>query len=73
MAQTDWTLLEPRETRDVACILRVLHRVGPLQLQDLVGQPELAGWSPQRMERAVVSAWSRTLIFIDNRDLLVAI
>ena len=73
MADAERVLLRPRDEADVACVLRVLHRAGPLPLRDLVGQPDLVGWSAQRLEHAVVSAWSRTLIFVDNRDLLVAI
>jgi hypothetical protein len=34
---------------------------------------DLAGWTRQRVEHAVVTAWSRNLIFVDTRDLLVAL
>jgi hypothetical protein len=62
-----------REDTDVAEVVGVLHRAGPLRMRDLACQPEVADWSAQRLEHAVVSAWSTTLIFVDQRDLLVAI
>lgn len=58
---------------DVARVLHVLHHAGPLPLRDLADDPELADWPPERIEHAVVSAWSRALIFVDTRDLLVAL
>lgn len=59
--------------RDAAQVARTLRRVGPLPLADLGHEPDLVGWSARRIENAVVSAWSRNLIFIDPRDQLVAI
>ena len=61
------------EAEDVARVLRVLHRSGPLPLGELADEPDLADWSSERIEQALVSAWSRALIFIDTRDLLVAL
>ena len=58
---------------DVARVVRTLHRAGPLRLGELGDEPELAGWPPQRIEHAVVSAWSCNLIFVDRRDHFVAI
>jgi hypothetical protein len=68
---------DPRATRgnaeDVARVVRVLHLAGPLPLRELADEPELADWSPERIEHAVVAAWSAALIFVDTRDLLVAL
>jgi hypothetical protein len=58
---------------DAAQVVHVLHHVGPVPLQELADEPELAGWPPERVEQAIVSAWSHALIFIDNRDLLIAL
>ena len=60
-------------TEDVACVVRVLHHAGPIPLRELAEDPELADWTRERIEHAVVSAWSRALIFVDTRDLLVAL
>jgi hypothetical protein len=58
---------------DVTRVVRVLHHAGPLPLRDLADDPELEDWPPERIEQAIVTAWSRGLIFIDARDLFVAI
>ena len=58
---------------DAVQVVRTLRRSGPLRLVDLGREPELLDWSPTRVERAVVSAWARNLIFVDTSDLLVAI
>jgi hypothetical protein len=58
---------------DAVQVVRTLRRSGPLRLVDLGSEPELLDWSTSRVERAVVSAWSRNLIFVDTSDLLVAI
>lgn len=63
----------PWDDADVTQVVRVLHRSGPLPMSELGQTGDLAGWTRQRVEHAVVSAWSRNLIFIDTRDLLVAI
>jgi hypothetical protein len=73
MTEAHRTLPGPWEDADVARIIRALRRSGPLLLRDLTREPELVGWPAQRIEHAVVSAWSRNLIFIDQRDLLVAL
>jgi len=73
MTEAHRTLPGPWEDTDVARIVRALHRSGPLPLQDLTREPELVSWSAQRIEHAVVSAWSRNLIFIDRRDHLIAL
>lgn len=67
------TLPGPWEETDVARVVRALHQSGPLQLSDLSREPDLLGWPAQRIEHAVVSAWSRNLISFDSRDLLVAL
>jgi hypothetical protein len=61
------------DMEDVAHVVRVLHHAGPLPLRELADDPELADWPSERIEHAVVSAWSRALIFVDTRDLLVAL
>jgi hypothetical protein len=61
------------EETDMAHVVGVLHRSGPLSFRDLRLLPEIGGWSRQRVEHAVVSAWSANLIFIDTHDLLVAL
>jgi hypothetical protein len=58
---------------DVTDVVRALHRWGPQSLLELLRDPEFADWPAQRLEHAVVSAWSLNLIFIDTRDLLVAL
>jgi hypothetical protein len=62
-----------RKENDLACVLGMLRRSGPLDLDDLRDAPELADWPAQRLEQAVVTAWSRNLISVDQRDLLVAL
>ncbi|MGY2874745.1 hypothetical protein ACVW00_001935 [Marmoricola sp. URHA0025 HA25] len=61
------------DAEDVTRVLSVLHHAGPLPLRELADEPELAEWTHERIEHAVVSAWSRALIFVDTRDLLVAL
>jgi len=61
------------QTEDAVHVVRVLHHVGPLPLRELSEEPELADWPAERIEQAIVSAWSRALIFIDSGDLLVAL
>jgi hypothetical protein len=58
---------------DVTPVVRALHRWGPQSLPDLVRDPEVAGWPAERVEHAIVVAWSLNLIFIDTGDLLVAL
>jgi hypothetical protein len=69
-AQRNPTVLQG-DAEDVAHVLRVLHRAGPLPLRELTDDPDLADWPPERVEQAVVSAWSRALIFVDAHDLIV--
>lgn len=63
----------PWDDADVTQVVRALHRSGPLPLAELNHTTDLDGWSRQRVEHAVVSAWSRNLIFVDAQDLLVAL
>ena len=58
---------------DVTEVVRALHRTGPLPLDELALVPDLDEWPDTRLEHAVISAWSRNLIFVDSRDLLVAL
>lgn len=53
--------------------MTVLHRLGPCPLQGLLEQPELYGWTPLRVEQAVVGAWSGSRVYIDPDDELVAL
>jgi hypothetical protein len=62
-----------REESDLACVLSTLRHSGPLELEDLRDAPEIADWPARRLEQAVVTAWSRNLISVDRRDLLVAL
>jgi hypothetical protein len=62
-----------REEADAARVVRVLRLAGPLTLTGLARHPALSGWPRDRLENAVVSAWASTQIFVDTRDLLVAI
>jgi hypothetical protein len=54
-------------------VVGTLRRSGPLGLDELCDEPELVDWPVRRVEQAVVTAWSHNLIFIDPRDLLVAL
>jgi len=58
---------------DTDLVVDVLHRVGRCSLRSLGAQPELTGWSPVRVEEAVVRAWNGGLVFIDRNDDLVAL
>jgi hypothetical protein len=71
-AQRDLPRSSEEET-DVAQVVHALRRFGPRPLDELLDDPYLEGWSTQRLEGAVVSAWSRNLISIDAGDLLVAL
>jgi hypothetical protein len=42
-------------------------------MEELRVQPELRGWSTDRVERAVVAAWSADRITVDAGDRLVAL
>lgn len=59
--------------RDAQQVARSLRRTGPLRMEELRVQPELRGWSTDRVERAVVAAWSADRITIDAGDRLVAL
>ena len=58
---------------DAGLLVEVLHRVGRCSLKSLLEQPELVGWTPGRLEQAVVSGWSGGQLFIDRNDDLVAL
>jgi hypothetical protein len=63
----------PREESDLARVVGTLRRSGPLGLDELCDQPDFVDWPARRVEQAVITAWSDNLIFIDPRDLLVAL
>ena len=73
MAGAERSLPRYGDDIDVARVVHVLQRNGPLPVSDLADQPDLADWPAARVEHAIVSAWSSTLIYIDARDRLVAI
>ena len=73
MTQAHGPLPGPWEDTDGARVVHALRRSGPLPMRDLNLEPEFVGWSAQRLEHAVIAAWSRNLIYVDQRDLLVAI
>ena len=58
---------------DADVVVEILHRVGRCPMRSLLAQPELTGWTPGRLEQAVVRAWSGGLVFIDRNDDLVAL
>jgi len=58
---------------DVARVVALLRRTGPLTLHDMLDEPEMEDWPSERAETAVTAAWSRTLIFVDPEDQLVAL
>jgi len=65
--QTTWV------DTDVTRVVRVLHHAGPLPLRDLAEDPELETWPSERIEHAIVTAWSQGLIYVDTRDQFVAL
>jgi len=73
MVDAQHSVSGPSEQADAARVLRALRRSGPQPLKELARDPDLADWPPERVEHAVVTAWSRNLISIDPRDLLVAL
>lgn len=56
---------------DAARVIAHLRRNGPETIHDLLHDDELADWSTERVEDAVVDAWAQTLIFVDRQDRLV--
>lgn len=66
-------ILPETSDSDVAQVLRALRQSGPMPLRELQDHPELDGWQAARVDDAVVAAWSRDLISIDPRDLLVVL
>lgn len=58
---------------DVATVVRALKERGPTAIPDLCRDPRTRDWSRERIEAAIVAAWSRNLIFVDCRDNLVAL
>jgi hypothetical protein len=73
MTEAPRSLFLSREETDLARVVGTLRRSGPLALDELCDEPDLDDWSVQRIEQAVVVAWSHNLIFVDPRDLLVAL
>ena len=73
MVDAEHSVSGPWEQTDVARVLRALRRSGPQAFGELTRNPDLADWPTERIEHAVVTAWSRNLISIDPRDLLVAL
>jgi hypothetical protein len=73
MTEAPRSICRPSEEADLARVVGTLRRSGPLGLDELCDEPEFLDWPAQRVEQAVVAAWSHNLIFIDPRDLLVAL
>ena len=73
MSQAQRDLTASREEADATLVLRALRRHGPLPLTELYDEPPLDGWSSERLQGAVVAAWSQNLISIDPGDLLIAL
>jgi hypothetical protein len=73
MSQAQRDLPRAWAEADVAHVLGVLRRTGPRLLTELMDDEEFDGWPSQRLEGAVVSAWSRNVISITAGDLIVAL
>jgi hypothetical protein len=58
---------------DAARVVAALRRTGPATLTDLRAEPEIGTWETDRVQAAVTAAWTRTLIFVDAHDRLVAL
>ena len=63
----------PTGAGDADVLVTVLRRVGRCSVRELLMQPELTGWTSDRLQEAVVSAWSGGSVFIDRNDDLVAL
>lgn len=73
MTELRRTLPGPWHEADVAVVVHLLRTSGPLPMRELATEPALLDWTAARIENAVVGAWSQDLIFVDDRDLIVAI
>lgn len=73
MSQAQRDLPRAWAEADVAHVLGVLRHAGPRLLTELMDDDAFNGWSSQRLEDAVVSAWSRNVISITPGDLVVAL
>jgi hypothetical protein len=73
MTEAPRSILCTREDADVASVVGTLRRHGPLGLDQLYDDPELAELPAERVDQALVAAWEQTLIFIDPRDRVVAL
>lgn len=73
MSQVQRNLPGAWEQSDVARVVSALRQAGPMPLGELLDHPDLEGWPGDRINDAVVSAWSRDLISIDPRDLVVVL
>ena len=73
MNQAHRSIPRASEETDLDRVIGTLRRSGPLGIEELRDEPEFADWPAQRVEQAVVTAWSHNLIFVDQRDLLVAL
>lgn len=60
-------------TTDATTVVALLDQHGPRSIKALRDHPALAGWSRDRVERAVVEAWSSNQVSIDAEDHLIAL
>jgi hypothetical protein len=58
---------------DADLVVYVLDRCGPRSLGELGDHPALTGWSRERLEEAVVQAWTGNQLNFDFEDHLVAL
>ena len=54
-------------------VVEVLRGGGPRSLSHLRELPAFAGWPSERVELAVVQAWSDSLLSVDADDQLIAL
>lgn len=73
MSQVQRSLPRTGDRSDVARVVCALRQSGPMSMSELLEHPDLADWPSHRIDEAVVAAWSRDLISIDPRDLLVVL
>jgi hypothetical protein len=59
--------------RDVAIVIDLLRRRGPRSLSQLCDALRGDSWSNERVEHAVIEAWSGNRLSVDRDDRLVAL
>lgn len=61
------------EAADRARLHHVLRTTGPTTAAELARRPELAGWSEERLEKALARAWSDGQVSVDRGDAFFAL